>query len=181
MFCFFGGGGVRWETLWKRAIRHILPLAEGDGRGGFVALALPHHVHTRDKKNNQRQSCNSEEHNKAPENSHHHTRPVGKSLSGTRRVKTDHFRSYFSASIKKGGYGEGGGASELEILLQTSRLFHGLFFLEGGEGKSATFSAWWFFFFGPSLSASNESFIWFYVDHCPSLFLSAVWGLLKFG
>lgn len=36
------------RKLLRPTIRHIL--AKGEGRGGFVALALPHHVHTRDKK-----------------------------------------------------------------------------------------------------------------------------------
>lgn len=86
VWLFFGGGGSRgWDT----AIRHILPLAEGDGRGGSVALALPGHVHTRDiKSNSQAQSCSSEELDRAPQTSHR-TPERGHSSGHAERCRTN--------------------------------------------------------------------------------------------
>lgn len=118
-------------------------------------------MHTRDKKNpKQTLSCNSgAQHSLRKLLSD--TSPGEKSLLGTRKDRWDHFSSYFSASIKRGGYGKGGGASELEILLQRSRLFHGKFFGSGGRANLQLSRP--DVFLVTSLNASNECFIWFYV------------------
>lgn len=137
-----GGGGISgvWGVLEMRACHKAhssFHLQRGDGRGGVFALALPHHVHTRDKHTHGTKitkrtlSCliGAQRH-----------RALLKTLLGPRREIWDNWSSCFYAAIKKkeGGCGKGGGACELEILLHRSRLFHGKF-LEVGGGRISNF------------------------------------------
>lgn len=82
-----GWWSSRWETLRRSAIRHILLLAEGDGKGGFVALAFPHHVHTRDtkKKNPNNQQTVSAAHRDLTKTSHQTLHPERNTSSNSYR------------------------------------------------------------------------------------------------
>lgn len=131
--------GLPWGTFLQR----------GDGRGGFLLLCFsPHHVHTRDQ-----QKRNSPD----TELQLGHTTHARKAFRGHLRLREiscwvpqrdgGELIFLFSPQPNKGGaWGKGGGAFELQILLQTfSWQFFFFFFWKLGEANLRTFSVWGLF------------------------------------
>lgn len=133
-----GWGSCTWETLRRPAIRHILPLAEGDGKGGFVALAFPHHVHTRDTKRKEKKT--SRQRAAAQRDltkTSHQTLHREKNHFFTHVESLDNLSPYFSATIKKkrGGFGEGVVHVSWRSYYRDPDFFMASFFGSWGEGR----------------------------------------------